>query len=250
MVRLSFSFSLFATLFPAAVNACGGHDHALEKRLPPPVPLERPTRPLEWGDINVIHTSDSHGWLLGHQKTTFPEPNYSGDLGDFASFVKHMKDLAEKKDVDLLIVDSGDLHDGTGLTDGFPVGGIDAHDANQFLKQIPYDIMAIGNHELYIYNNTLDMHTNFAPALNGKYLTSNVNITVTDKHNNTVSVPVGERFRKFKTRKGRKVTALGVLFNFAGNVKGTTVQKVEDMVKEEWVSQSYLVFYLNELNSF
>ena len=54
----------------------------------------------------------------------------SGDLGDFASFVTHMKQVAivspflliirgcladqreQEKDVDLLLVDSGDLHDG------------------------------------------------------------------------------------------------------------------------------------------
>lgn len=51
----------------------------------------------------------------------------------------------QERDVDLLLVDSGDLHDGedvprygfcrltwmvagTGLSDGFPPGGIDAHD--------------------------------------------------------------------------------------------------------------------------
>ena len=76
--------------------------------------LTLPTRPLEWGEVNIIHTTDTHGWLLGHQKNSFPEPNYryvevhvetigdvitpflcsSGDLGDFASFVTHMKAIA------------------------------------------------------------------------------------------------------------------------------------------------------------
>ena len=28
-------------------------------------------------------------------------------------------------------MDSGDLHDGTGLSDGFPPGGIDAHDVSR-----------------------------------------------------------------------------------------------------------------------
>ncbi|KAK7038999.1 hypothetical protein VNI00_010391 [Paramarasmius palmivorus] len=145
-----------------------------------------------------------------------------------------MKELAIKKDVDLLIVDSGDLHDGTGLSDGYPPGGVDAHDSNEFLKRIPYDVMAIGNHELYLYENTLDMHQNFAPALKGRYLSSNANITLLDQNNNTINVPVGERFAKFETRKGRKVTAFGVLFDFTGNSKNTTVQKVADMVKESW----------------
>jgi 2',3'-cyclic-nucleotide 2'-phosphodiesterase (5'-nucleotidase family) len=98
----------------STVYACegDGHDHALHKRLVPSAPLTPPSRPLEWGDVNIIHTTDTHGWLLGHQKTSFPEPNYrcvhntrtenvngadiefSGDLGDFASFVTHMKALA------------------------------------------------------------------------------------------------------------------------------------------------------------
>ena len=80
--------------------------------------------------------------------------------------------------------------------------------------------------------------TNFAPKLKGKYLTSNVNITVAGKHNNTISVPIGSRFRKFQTELGRKVTALGVLFDFSGNSANTTVQKVENMVKEEWFQEA------------
>ena len=49
----------------------------------------------------------------------------------------------------------------------------------------------IFSHELYIYNNTLDMYDNFAPQLQGRYLSSNVNITVPGENGGTVSVPVG-----------------------------------------------------------
>jgi hypothetical protein len=42
--------------------------------------------------------------------------------------------------------------------------------------------------------------------------------------------------------RGRKVTSLGVLFDFTGNDHNTTVQKVENMVKEAWVS--YISFGL------
>ncbi|EPQ55273.1 Metallo-dependent phosphatase [Gloeophyllum trabeum ATCC 11539] len=149
-----------------------------------------------------------------------------------------MKEIALRKGVDLLLVDSGDLHDGTGLSDGYGPGGVDAHDSNGFIAQLPYDVMAIGNHELYDYVNTYDMHTNFVPKLNGRYLSSNANITVYDKNNNSVSVPVGDRYAKFKTLRGRKVTALGVLFDFTGNDVNTTVQKVEDMVKEAWFADA------------
>ncbi|KAJ3730292.1 Metallo-dependent phosphatase-like protein [Lentinula raphanica] len=243
-MRLNAALLASALLSTLTVNACSDdqhthdHSHVHQKRQFPQTQLTKPTRPLEWGDLNIIHTTDTHGWLLGHQHASFPEPNYSGDLGDFASFVHHMKHLAIEKDVDLLLVDSGDLHDGTGLSDGFPAGGIDAHDANQFIKQLPYDIMAIGNHELYDYINTWDMYTNFVPALDGKYLSSNVNITVFDANNNTIDVPVGNRFRKFTTRKGRKITSLGVLYDFTGNDVNTTVQSVADMVKEQWFADA------------
>lgn len=84
-------------LFPLSVKACGGdHTHAhLHKRLPSSAPITSPTRPLEWGDINILHTTDTHGWLLGHQKASFPEPDYSGDFGEFASFISHMKQIAK-----------------------------------------------------------------------------------------------------------------------------------------------------------
>ncbi|KAG9221328.1 hypothetical protein CCMSSC00406_0009439 [Pleurotus cornucopiae] len=239
-------FVFCSTVIPS--RSCDDHtDHDHSKRALPSAHLTPPTRDLEWGDVNIIHTTDTHGWLLGHQEPSLPEPNYSGDFGDLASFVTHMKQIALDRDVDLLLVDSG-----TGLSDGFPPGGIDGHEAsatfrhikpsnlwthrqsNQFLAKLPYDVMAIGNHELEVYANTLDMHTNFAPQLKGRYLTSNVNITVADNKGNAVSVPVGNRFAKFRTRKGRRVTAFGVLFSFTGNVKNTTVQKVADMVKETW----------------
>ena len=63
------------------VSACSdhteranGHEHS--RRAAPSPFLTPPTRPLQWGDVNIIHTTDSHGWLLGHQKTSPPEPNY------------------------------------------------------------------------------------------------------------------------------------------------------------------------------
>jgi hypothetical protein len=77
------------------------------------------------------------------------------------------------------------------------------------------------SHELYVYANTLDMYMNFAPKFPGRYLSSNVNITVAGPDGTLISVPVGSqcpclslcdkflkcmcnllgRFAKFKTRK-------------------------------------------------
>ena len=43
-----------------------------------PPPRLRLPHLLEWGDVNILHTTYTHRWLLGHQKVSFPEPNYSG----------------------------------------------------------------------------------------------------------------------------------------------------------------------------
>ena len=42
------------------------------------------------------------------------------------------------------------------------------------------------------------------------------------------------------TYRGRKVTSVGVLYDFTGNDHNTTVQKVEDMVNEAWVRYTFL----------
>ena len=56
-----------------------------------------PRGPLAWGQINFLHTTDTHGWLEGHIK----EQNYGADWGDFVSFSRHMKHKANKLGVDL-----------------------------------------------------------------------------------------------------------------------------------------------------
>ncbi|KDN40783.1 hypothetical protein K437DRAFT_183508 [Tilletiaria anomala UBC 951] len=232
--------SLFAAIAAASVTvACPGldHEHSLAPRsqrgATQPNGGKSLVRPLTWGQVQVLHTTDIHGWYQGHLKASEPEPNYSADWGDFASFVSHMRKLAKKKGADLLVVDTGDLHDGAGLSDAArPVAG---HDSDNFHSLIQYDVLSVGNHELYNYTIAHDTYQYFRPAQRkdgtNRYLASNVNITLPGA---TSSVPMGERFVKFKTDLGRRVTALGVLFDFTGQDKNLYVQKVDDMVKERW----------------
>jgi 2',3'-cyclic-nucleotide 2'-phosphodiesterase (5'-nucleotidase family) len=66
--------AVFLGLCLELVSGCeDGHHSRPPQRS---APLTPPTRPLQWGDVNVIHTTDTHGWLLGHQKKSSPEPNY------------------------------------------------------------------------------------------------------------------------------------------------------------------------------
>ena len=79
MLKLALALSsvlLLADIAYSCPDGEHGHSHAHTKRAFPQVPLQTPTHPLVWQDFNVIHTTDTHGWLLGHQHLSEPEPNY------------------------------------------------------------------------------------------------------------------------------------------------------------------------------
>ncbi|SGZ25808.1 BQ5605_C024g09774 [Microbotryum silenes-dioicae] len=127
-----------------------------------PDPTDRPYRALPWGDVNIISTTDTHGWLLGHQNR---EPNYSGDWGDLYSFTQRLRHQARARGVDLLLVDSGDRVDGNGLVDAEPIEHAKGYTAMQYFQNMPYDVITTGNHELYAIPS----------------LASNVDIRITDE---------------------------------------------------------------------
>ncbi|BEI83281.1 hypothetical protein CcaverHIS002_0311490 [Cutaneotrichosporon cavernicola] len=191
-------------------------------RGPPELPV--PTRPLEWGDVNFLSTSDTHGWLRGHQHNTWPEPNYSGDFGSFASFASHMRAKADKEGVDLLLVDAGDHHDGSGLVSSSEEA---AGWTDDIFGMLEYDVLALGNHELYKYEAAKWIYDR-RERWNGRFLTSNTNITV-EEDGKVVNVPIADRFAKFETKQGRKVTAL-----VKAHGRNITVQSPTKMAREAW----------------
>ena len=109
----------------------------------------------------------------GHQKLSPPEPNYSGDWGDWIAFTQHMRSRAEARGVDLLLVDTGDLRaffmcaaadadDGNGLCDAFPPThrhAVNGHVSNEVFALADYDLLTIGNHEPVSYTH-LTLPTN------------------------------------------------------------------------------------------
>lgn len=208
-----------------------------------------PTRPLEWGQLNFLHTTDTHGWLEGHLK----EQNYGADWGDFVSFSRHLQHKAGNLGVDLLLIDtggyarrsdrssrsnplyslsnpsvSGDLHDGAGLSDATTPDGVLS---NPIFENINYDILTIGNHELYLANVAYETFFNFSTFYGDKYITSNVQIL------NPTSGKfqyIGQQYRYFTTQHGLRVMAFGVLYDFKGNTNVTKITKTADLVKESW----------------
>ncbi|KAI9744636.1 MAG: hypothetical protein M1818_002165 [Claussenomyces sp. TS43310] len=189
-----------------------------------------PYRPLDWGQINFLQTTDTHGWLEGHIK----ERNYGADWGDFVSFTHHMKRKAQELDVDLLLIDTGDLHDGAGLSDASTPNGIYS---NPIFENIDYDLLTIGNHELYISDISYETFRNFSAYYGDKYLTSNVQIY---NPQTKAYEYIGAKYRYFSTEHGLRIMAFGVIFDFTGNSNASIVTKTADLVKQQW--------FLNAIN--
>ncbi|KAE8453312.1 hypothetical protein EG329_011379 [Mollisiaceae sp. DMI_Dod_QoI] len=190
-----------------------------------------PKAPLEWGQLNFLHTAcyllfltDTHGWLEGHLK----EQNYGADWGDFVSFSRHMVSKAGNMAVDLLLIDTGDLHDGAGLSDAALPNGVVS---NPIFDEINYDLLTIGNHELYITEIAYEHFYNFSQIWGDKYVTSNVQIFNPATSNFEY---IGKQYRYFTTKHGLRIMAFGVLYDFTGNSNVSKVIHAADMVKQQW----------------
>ena len=150
------------------------------------------------------------------------------DWGDFVSFTKHMKQKARELDVDLLLVDTGDLHDGAGLSDATSPNGVLS---NPVFENIDYDLLTIGNHELYISDITYLTATQFASHYGDKYISSNVQVynNQTQQYEN-----IANQYRYFTTDHGLRIMAFGVLYDFTGNSNASKVIPAATMIQQEW----------------
>ena len=190
-------------------------------------------RNLTWGKLNILQTTDTHGWLAGHLN----EPQYSADWGDYVSFVHHMQREADRRGVDLLLVDTGDRVEGNGLYDGTnPKGGF----LYDIYRQLDVDIITTGNHELYRMEAVDDEYNIMIPNFKNNYIASNIDYRMTigpvPEKDRGKLVPMGPRYRKFTTKNQRaEVVAFGFIFNFSrANTTNSVVQFVEATIKEPW----------------
>ncbi|KAI9833706.1 MAG: hypothetical protein M1826_006797 [Phylliscum demangeonii] len=192
-------------------------------------PIAAPLRDLPWGQLNFLHTTDSHGWHGGHLQ----EPFYSADWGDYISFATQLRASAAARGLDLLLVDTGDRVEGNGLYDASDPPG---RFTSEILKhQQPIDIICAGNHELYLARTAAHEYQVTAPNFAGHYLASNIDIIVDPGTGTGVRVPLAARFRKFSTpRQAIRILAFGFLFDFGQNANNTVVQRVEETVGERW----------------
>lgn len=122
----------------------------------------------------------------------------------------------------------GDLHNGAGLSDATEVDG---EVSNVVFQNLDYDLLTIGNHELYLAEVAYQGYNNFSKVWGDRYLTSNVQIlnTTTNKYDY-----IGNQYKYFTTDNGLRILALGILFDFTGNVNVTKVIPASTMVNESW----------------
>jgi hypothetical protein len=89
-----------------------------------------------------------------------------------------------------------DLHDGAGLSDATSPNGVVS---NPIFENVDYDLLTIGNHELYVTEIAYETFSNFSKVYGDKYLTSNVQIQ------NPTSGEfeyIGSQYRYFTTERG------------------------------------------------
>ncbi|KAI7782755.1 hypothetical protein LA080_012946 [Diaporthe eres] len=188
-------------------------------------PVAAPMRDLQWAQLNFLHTTDTHGWHGGHLQ----ESQYSADWGDYVSFAQHMRNQADERGVDLLVVDTGDRVEGNGLYDASRPKGQYTYD---IFKEQDVDIICTGNHELYLDDTVTREWNQTVPNFKDNYLASNLDYI--DPKTGEAK-PMAPRYKKFQTKNQKlNVVAFGFLFDFTGNANNTIVQPVSKTIKEEW----------------
>lgn len=188
-------------------------------------PVAAPMRALQWGQLNFLHTTDTHGWHGGHLQ----ESQYSADWGDYISFAHHMRAAADERGADLLLVDTGDRVEGNGLYDASTPKGLFTYDV---YREQDVDLICTGNHELYQSHTAERERNTTVPNFADRYLASNLDYV--DPRTGEAA-PMAQRYKKFQTKNQKlNVVAFGFLFDFDGNANNTRVQKVTDTIKEEW----------------
>jgi len=194
-----------------------------------PKPLAAPLRNLHYGQINFLHTTDTHGWHAGH----LLESSYSADWGDYIDFAGRLREKLEAEGRDLLLIDTGDRVEGNGLYDASEPKGLYTFD---IFKEQHIDLICSGNHELYKQSSSEDEYLITVPAFKHNYLASNLDIRDPDTGD---VVPLAPRYRKFTTKQqGIRIMAFGFLFNFQGNYNNTIVQPVEEAIQESWFQEA------------
>ncbi|KAG9085742.1 hypothetical protein FS749_004139 [Ceratobasidium sp. UAMH 11750] len=141
--------------------------------------VPKPKAPLTWGDVNVFHTTDIHGWILGHPKPVFPELNWRQAIRQlqFPPCINDFISAEEKRD--LLLVDSGDRRIGHGLTDRVTPGAVNGQLVAGMYIFMGYDAVCPGNHDIEHRPVVEWVIKDFKKQWGDRFISSNVRLNTT-----------------------------------------------------------------------
>lgn len=181
--------------------------------------------PIEWKAVNLLHLTDVHSFIAGNR-----HEGIDSDYGDLLSFIGHMHDLADERGVDLFVVNTGDIVDGTGMSDATPIAG---EFLTPILQMIPYDAMTIGNHELYedATVENLALPGGFLEHFGDRCVTSN---QLFDEPRE----PLSARFSVIEGVNGARLLTFGFLYDFRDYCPKCHVADVEIVVQEPWLANA------------
>ncbi|KOG99262.1 Smn1p DI49_2607 [Saccharomyces eubayanus] len=184
-------------------------------------------RDLHIGDINFVHTTDTHGWLGSH----LTQANYDADWGDFVSFVDIFRNKLTQLSRDLIVIDTGDKRDGNGLSDATWPPGLRS---SKIFNMLDYDLLTLGNHELYTAESAILEYrgTSQSTKFKDKYVCSNVEFIEDDGKR----VPFGNKFVTFETPiQKQRILAMSFLFSFQrANNRAIVTPPLEEIMEKGW----------------
>ena len=170
--------------------------------------------------FKILHLTDTHGWINGH----LHQPDLDADFGDLYSFISHLKNYADKsKYSEFLVLDTGDLIEGTGLSDATPIHG---QDISPIAQQIPYDAMTVGNHDLGHDDSVNLMEETIIKSLGQRYVTTNTFNSDTNRH-------LGSCYYNIELNSGYNILIFGFIYNFDQNTDNTAIVYMEQVVQSD-----------------
>lgn len=194
----------------------------LKSRLPN---IHEPLRNLKFGKLNFLHTTDTHGWYLGHLN----QKQYSADWGDFYSFHSNLLNSLNNDEKDLLLIDTGDRHDGNGLSDLSNPNGLLS---SKIFKYLNYDLITIGNHELYNENISTFEFEYLVPYYGEKFISTNVKYL---NNNNEWVVFGNNTYRYFQTNiNNYNILSFSFLFDFKMANNRIQVLPINEIINSDW----------------
>lgn len=194
----------------------------LKSRLPN---INEPLRDLKLGKLNFLHTTDTHGWYLGHLN----QKQYSSDWGDFISLHANLLSDLNNQGSDLLLVDTGDRHDGNGLSDlTYPNGDL----SSKIFMMMDYDLITVGNHELYREEISQYEYENLVPRYGESFISTNVQYL----NDNDEWVVFGNNtHRYFETKVNKyKILSFSFMFDFKMGNRRVNVVPIAEILEQSW----------------